>query len=858
MNTFVKQEPMEELIEGINILANAVKSTLGPKGKFVIIEEPYKNPVVTKDGVTVAKAITLEDDFHQLAVSVVRQSAEKTVDKVGDGPQPLWSKILTNNGWTTMGEINVGDKICGTKGSTQEVIGVFPKGEKEIYEVHFHGGRVVECCEDHLWNVTTNYGVEKTLTLKQIIDSGKVKNLTKNGSNIYGFYTPKTYVEFEEKKVPLDPYLLGLLIGNGSLSGTEPIELSISKDKEYVLSNIPSDVQFTYDWIDEKNYFRVKFTEDLKEPLAALGLYGTKSKTKFIPELYLYNSTLIRERLLQGLLDTDGYINDKGLFEYSTVSENLYNSFQELVYSLGIRTNPLKYTRDNDHESYLDTPIYRITELKGYKYGDKIVDVIKTGKTTKMRCIKVSNPDELYITDGFIATHNTTSSIVLAQELILEGKKLIDKGVSPIKIKNGLEKALKWILDNYNGIQEDLETKDKIRQISTIAANNDEFVGNIIADAFEMSGTDGFISVIEHQSSKTLLEKVDGTRYKGGFLDPWFSTDDEKTEAKYKDVHILIHEDKLKDVMGISKLLEHVYAQNKALLIIAKDYTPQMVHFLLTNKNQIGLKVIATNAEGMGGRQKEIFKDLAVITGATIISDENTLSIKSMDFDKHLGYAEQVISTKEHTTLFGGKGSEEEIAKRITIAKAQLEAEPKKIIKDRIRARIATLNGGVVLLKVGAYTQGELREKLDRIDDSLHATKAAIDSGIVPGGGKVYLELANKLSEFKLDGDEQEAVKLLIKSLRSPLRTIAENAGIDNTDQIFWNIEKENNVWYGYDALNDKYVDLKEVGIIDPALVSMNVLTNAISVAVIVLMTSCAIVFDAEKSKMLQGNAPSI
>lgn len=494
-----KNEARDKLISGINILANAVKVTLGPKGRNVLIQKDTGIPTLTKDGVSVAKSIYLEDEIENMGASLVKEAASRTAIVAGDGPQPLYSKILTPTGWTTMGEIKVGDTICGTNGSLQKVIGVFPKGKKQVYKVKFSNGQVVDCCEDHLWEVSLPHGSKKILPLKTLLKDYIKKD--KKGWNKYKYYTPKTEVEFENSTTIIDPYLLGVLLGDGCFSDSGSIEISIGYNKKHILEKLilPEGIVTKIQHIPDRNSYRVKFLSNnsensLRDILKILNLKNTRSSTKFIPKEYLYSKKEIRLKLLQGLLDTDGHINSRGLFEFSTVSEQMYHDFLELTRSLGIQSFSYLMDRKKD-SSYSENKIYRVNQLKGYKNGIKIIDIIPTDIITDMQCIKVSNENCLYITNDFIVTHNTSTSTILAQEMINRGVKFLGLDADPNDLKRGMEKAGEVIAETLKKIAKPIESSSEIEQIATISANSDSSIGKMISEAMELVGRDGVITV---------------------------------------------------------------------------------------------------------------------------------------------------------------------------------------------------------------------------------------------------------------------------------------------------------------------------------------------------------------------------
>ena len=362
--------------------------------------------------------------MQNIGAQMVKQVANKTCEDAGDGPQPLWSRILTPTGWVKMGDIKVGDTICGTNSSTQTVVGVYPKGEKEIYKMVFANKRVVECCEDHLWSYTNPSGRVRTRTVKEMMKDYKKPN--KDGSYTFKYYVPNTVVEFTEQELPLDPYLVGVLIGDGSLCDSGTIEICIGYNKKHIIDSLvlPSGIEMNVTDCSYRNCYRIKIKgigddgKTMREYLEDIGLRNKKSEDKFIPSVYLYNTVENRKKLLQGLIDTDGHVNKRGLFEFSTINERLADDYCELMWSLGRITEKSIRERKEGCGSFSNKPIYRLYERSGYKRGIKLIDIIPTGEKTEMQCIKVSNDDELYITDNYIVTHNTTTSTILANAIV--------------------------------------------------------------------------------------------------------------------------------------------------------------------------------------------------------------------------------------------------------------------------------------------------------------------------------------------------------------------------------------------------------------------------------------------------------
>ena len=493
-----------KMIIGVNKLADAVKVTLGPKGRNVVIERPMSSPHITKDGVSVAKEIILEDRFENIGAQIVREVSSRTNDVAGDGPQPLYAKVLTPNGFVTMGSLQVGDVVCGTNGTHQTVEGIYPKGSKEIYKVTFSDGQVVECCEDHLWAVyKNNINKLRTVTTKSMIDDLYI--VDSRGDRKFKYYVPKTIPQMHSNNLPLDPYLLGVLIGDGSLTG-DSIEIALGLNKHHILEKLilPEGMSLNVSLDEDRKYYRgrintVKGDESIVNVIKSLGL-NVGSDDKFIPEQYLYSSIEDRMSLLQGLNDTDGHLNKRGLYEFATVSKQLFNDYKLLLSSLGKSFTTLTQNLSKESGAFSSSTIYRVYENKGYKHGLKIVNIKPTGEFTEMQCIEVSNEDHLYITDNFVVTHNTTTATVLAQAIIQEGNKHVVAGRSPIELKRGIDLAVAEVIKHLAKIATPATTQKMIEQVGTISANSDSRIGKLIAAAISKVGNRGVITVTEGTS----------------------------------------------------------------------------------------------------------------------------------------------------------------------------------------------------------------------------------------------------------------------------------------------------------------------------------------------------------------------
>lgn len=857
-------EARSKLKSGVDKLANAVKVTLGPRGRNVVIKEGFMTPTITKDGVTVAKQIRLKDPIEDTGAQIIRQVASRTSDYAGDGPQPLYSKVLTPNGWKTLGSIEVGDEICGTNKSTQTVLGVYDKGVLKTYKVTFSDGRVVRCSGTHLWTVTTNYGSKKTMTVNELIDSGKISVKQKDGSFSYGYYVQRNIVDFVDKEVPIDSYTLGVLLGDGSLGATHRgnVELSIGVKKEHILDKLvlPEGVTKTVTLVPEKNYFRVKFQgSGLKEALDTLGLLRVDSKTKFIPNEYLYNSLDKRTNLLKGLLDTDGHTNKRGTFEFSTVGDQLKDDFMELCYGLDISLNYKLHTREKDPNSYSNNSIHRITQLKGYKYGSKIVSIESDDCVEPMRCIKVSNQDHLYITDGYIPTHNTTTATVLAQIIIEEGMKNLSTGANPMDIKRGIDNATSRIITFLKAISSPVSSKEQISQVGTISANNDKDIGDIIANAMSVVSKDGVITVEESATTETYLDVVEGLNFARGYVSPYFVTKQETMTVEYEDAFLLFYDGFVNSLGEIPReILEELAKTQKPLVVIAEDFSNDAVGHFVLNKIRSGFKTVLVKAPGFGNNRLNNLEDIAIVTGGSVVTKETATKLSDLTMGM-LGRCDRIIVAKEATTIIGGAGKKEKIEDRINVLKMNAASANSDYDKDKYQERISKLSGGVAVLYIGASSEVEMKEKKARVEDALHATRAAVEEGIVPGGGVALLRALDVIAEDTVVGlskDESIGFSIIRKALEAPIRTILANAGIEPSYVIEKVKAGETN--FGFNARSEEYGDMIEMGVIDPTKVTRTAIENAASVAGILLTTEAVIVDDPETLRALPQDMEQI
>jgi chaperonin GroEL len=903
-----------ELLKGATILANAVKSTMGPSGHSVVIDMETGPPLITKDGVTVAKSINLKDRLQSMGAELLKEVAGKTNELAGDGPQPLYAKVLTPRGWTTMGDLKVDDIICGTDGTAQKVVGIYYKGLKDIYKVTLSDGRTgtrtVECSADHLWSVTTRRGANKILTTKALLDSGLV---SPNG-NASKYYIKPTRVEFHEPdNLPLDPYLLGVLIGDGSLSKKYEIDISIGLNEEHILDRLvlPTGCSLRKRYYtDSKHYIKATITGStrkgvhvlgiksiLKKHLDDLGLLDTNSHTKFIPKQYLYSSFKTREQLLQGLIDTDGHINSRGCFEFSTVSKQLYLDFIELCRSLGKVVHSKKTLRKPDDGSYSSGAIYRVTELKGRKHGLPIRSIEKLNKQTEMMCIKVSNDDHLYITDNYVVTHNTTGSTVLAHAIFTEGVKLISTGRNSVEIKRGMDIGTAEITSFLKDNCVPVSSKADISNIGTISANGDRTIGDLLADAIEKVGKDGIITIEPAKSVKTSLDIVEGMQLDSGYVSPFFVTNSDKATCEMNDALVLITPNKISSISEIMNALEISAKENKPLLIIADDVDGEALHTLIVNKTKGVLRVCAVKAPSYGEHRSDILSDLQCIVGGTIFGATTNVSIKNAKMD-NLGTAKRVIVSRGNATIIGHNTEEKQLAvkERVESLRTLLtEGSLDALHVDKYRKRLARLSGGIAVVRVGGSTEVEIFEKKDRVEDAVNATLAASREGIVPGGGTALFyasqhlrKLINTGTYSKYSDDTISGIAMIANVCEYPLRVIVENTGV-SPDVIIEKLKESsgaykkffidmsmagedpsiaNNVseyiqeWtkqnknkeaesrfkftFGYNAATGQFTDLVKDGIIDPVLVTRLSLEHANSVVGLLLTCNAVLVNTSE------------
>ncbi len=437
-----------------------------------------------------------------------------------------------------------------------------------------------------------------------------------------------------------------------------------------------------------------------------------------------------------------------------------------------------------------------------------------------------------------VAGDGTTTATLLAQAIIREGLKNVTAGANPILIRNGIKKAVDVAVEEIKNISKPVAGKEDIARVAAISAADEE-IGTLISDAMEKVGNEGVITVEESKSMGTELDVVEGMQFDRGYVSPYMATDTEKMEALLDNPLILITDKKISNIQEILPILEQIVQNGKKLLIIAEDVEGEAMATLVVNKLRGTFNCVAVKAPGFGDRRKEMLQDIAILTGGEVISEELGRDLKEVTLDM-LGQAESVKVTKENTTIVNGKGEKSLIQERIGQIKAQIEETSSEFDKEKLQERLAKLSGGVAVIKVGAATETELKERKLRIEDALAATKAAVEEGIVPGGGTAYVNVINKVAELTSEvADTQVGINIIVKALEEPMRQIAINAGLEGS--VIIEKVKYSEAGIGYDALNDKYVNMLQTGIVDPTKVTRSALQNAASVASTFLTTEAAV-----------------
>ena len=455
-----------------------------------------------------------------------------------------------------------------------------------------------------------------------------------------------------------------------------------------------------------------------------------------------------------------------------------------------------------------------------------------------------------------IAGDGTTTATVLAQSIIAEGLKNVTAGANPMEIKKGIDLAKDNVIEFLSKISKDIPDSNQIAQVATISANDDQEIGSKIAEAMDKVGKDGVITVEESKTAETYLEFVEGMQFDRGYLSPYFVTNSDSMEADLEDPYVLVHDKKISNMKDLLPLLEKVVQAGKPILIIAEDIEGEALATLVVNKLRGTFKVLAVKAPGFGDRRKAMLEDIAILTGATVISEEQGYKLENATLE-YLGSCKKVVSDKDNTTLVNGSGGKNAIKARVNEIRVQIEKTTSDYDKEKLQERLAKLSGGVAVLNVGAATEVEMKEKKARVDDALHATRAAVEEGIVAGGGVALLRASLQLDSIKATASEKVGVDIMKRALEGPIRQICENAGLESSIIVQKVLEGKDD--FGFDARDEKYVNMFKSGIIDPAKVARVAVENAASISGLLLTTEAAITEKPEPdTPMPAGGAPDM
>jgi chaperonin GroEL len=445
-----------------------------------------------------------------------------------------------------------------------------------------------------------------------------------------------------------------------------------------------------------------------------------------------------------------------------------------------------------------------------------------------------------------VAGDGTTTATVLSRAIFGEGLKLVAAGHDPMSLKRGIDKAVEKVVEELKAMSKPTRDRDEIAQVGTISANNDKTIGDILAEAMDKVGKEGVITVEEAKGLETTLDLVEGMRFDRGYLSPYFVTDPERMECVYEDAYLLIHEKKISSMKDLLPVLENVAKTGKPLLIIAEEVEGEALATLVVNKLRGTLKVVAVKAPGFGDRRKAMLEDIAILTDGKMIAEELGIKLENVTL-KDLGRAKRLIVDKDNTTIVEGAGKKSGIEGRISQIRAQIEETTSDYDREKLQERLAKLAGGVAVVKVGAATEVEMKEKKARVEDALHATRAAVEEGIVPGGGVALIRASAGLANLKVSDDEKVGVQIVQKALQEPLRWIAQNAGLEGA--VVLDKVKNGKSAFGFNAATEQYEDLVKAGIVDPTKVVRIALQNAASVAGMMITTEAMIAEKPEKKK---------
>ncbi|MEE2765103.1 MAG: chaperonin GroEL [Candidatus Neomarinimicrobiota bacterium] len=466
---------------------------------------------------------------------------------------------------------------------------------------------------------------------------------------------------------------------------------------------------------------------------------------------------------------------------------------------------------------------------------------------SKMEDIGAQMVKEVASKTSDVAGDGTTTATVLAQALVAEGLKNVIAGSNPMAIKRGIDIAAEAVVESLKSQSKDLPDSTQIANVATISSNDDREIGGKIAEAMEKVGKDGVITVEDSKTAETYLETVEGMQFDRGYLSPYFMTNSDSLVSEMEDPYVLIYDKKISNMKDLLPLLEKVVQTGKSVLILAEDVEGEALATLVVNKLRGTFKVLAVKAPGFGDRRKAMLEDIAVLTGSTVISEDAGYKLENATLE-YLGTAKRVVSDKDDTTIVGGNGDPDNIKARINEIKVQIEKTSSDYDREKLQERLAKLSGGVAVINVGAATEVEMKEKKARVEDALHATRAAVEEGIIPGGGVALLRAVGSLKKVKVDAEQEVGINIMIRALEAPLRQICANAGMEPSIVVQKIREKKGD--FGIDARNGEYVKLFEAGIIDPTKVARIAVQNAASIAGMILTTEAAVTEIPEDEKM--------
>lgn len=452
-----------------------------------------------------------------------------------------------------------------------------------------------------------------------------------------------------------------------------------------------------------------------------------------------------------------------------------------------------------------------------------------------------------------VAGDGTTTATVLAEAIFKEGLRYVSTGVNTASLKRGIDKAVDTVVKELEGLSHDVKDKSEIAQVGTISANNDSQIGTLLADAVDKVGNDGVITVEEAQGIETKLNFVEGMQFDKGYLSPYFINNTENMEVSLDDAYILLHEKKISSIKEFLPLLEKVARTGKQLLVVAEDIEGEALAALIVNKIRGILQVAAVKAPGFGDRRKAILEDIAILTGGKVVSEEVGVTLENIELEE-LGRAKKITVNKDNTTVIEGAGDQEALQGRINQIKNQISASTSDYDREKLQERLAKLVGGVAVVEVGATTEAEMKEKKARVEDALHATKAAVEEGVVPGGGVAFLRTLSALDNLEIEGDEAFGVKIIRKAITAPARQIAENAGLDGA-VIVADILESDDKNFGFNARTNEFVDMFKAGVLDPTKVTRSALQNAASVSGLLLTTETMITDLAKAKDQVRGSS---